>query len=489
MILCGEADCLVGVGLGGRFGAPIEGVGGLLGVSSFLRKVKTASGVTAVQIVEKRSGRRRIVEHVGSAHNETELAGLLSAARQRLHGLQDEALPIDPVPSSAALSGPVLDQKASKLLWDVLTGADRHLGFDHIGDEVFAQLVGARIIEPTSTLDTIRVLGDLGLAAPHRNTIGNCLRRCVERDYRGQVATACWAHVQAAGPVALVMYDLTTLHFEITDEDRLRKVGMSKEHRIDPQVTVGLLVTANGFPLEIAMFDGSKAETKTLVPVKAFRARHNITELVVVADAGILSAGNLNALEDAGCRFIVGSRQSRAPYDLADHVEAHGNCSPECATIETGRDMGIGKDKRTRRVVYHYSAARLRREERAINAQIAKAEKVAAGKRPTARDRFVTITGNGEGKKAEVNWAVIERARASTGDKGYLTNIGADVMDADPVLAAYHDLWHVEASFRMAKSDLAARPISCRRRHEIGYADLSVMPMLRSLCWSGPVSG
>ncbi len=255
----------------------------------------------------------------------------------------------------------MVDHKASDLLWDVLAGAYRRLGFDQLDDQVFAQLVGARIIEPVSKLDTIRVLTELGLAAPHRNTIANCLRRCVERDYRGRVATACWAHVQASGPVALVMYDLTTLHFEVTDEDRLRKVGMSKEHRIDPQVTVGLLVAAAGFPLEIALFEGNKAETTTLVPViDAFRARHRITELVVVADAGMLSAANLNAIEDAGCRFIVGSRQSRVPYDLADHFQAHGTHTPDGGTIETSRDMGTGKDKRARRVVYHYSAARRR---------------------------------------------------------------------------------------------------------------------------------
>ena len=119
--------------------------------------------------------------------------------------------------------------------------------------------------------------------------------------------------------------DLTTLHFEVTDEDELRKVGRSKEHRIDPQVTVGLAVSAEGFPLEIAMFEGNRAETKTLVPViEQFKTRHKVTELVVVADAGMLSATNLNALEDAGYRFIVGSRQSRVPYDLDDHFERHG---------------------------------------------------------------------------------------------------------------------------------------------------------------------
>jgi hypothetical protein len=46
---------------------------------------------------------------------------------------------------------------------------------------------------------------------------------------------------------------------------------------------------------------------------------------VVVADAGMLSAANLNALEDAGFGFIVGSRITKAPYDLAEHFERHGN--------------------------------------------------------------------------------------------------------------------------------------------------------------------
>lgn len=435
-------------------------------MSPFVRKVKTASGATAVQIVEKRGGQRRILEHVGSAHDETELAVLVSAAQQRLHGVQDEPLPFEL--SRRAPAGPVVECTASDLLWQVVTGAYQQLRFDAVADGVFASLVAARIIEPTSKLDTIRVLSEIGVAAPHVNTLYNCLARCVARDYRSQIAAACWAHATAAGPVALVMYDLTTLHFEVTDEDRLRRVGMSKEHRIDPQVTVGLLVTAAGFPLEIALFEGNKAETKTLIPViEQFKSRHGITDLVVVADAGMLSAANLNALEDAGCQFIVGSRQSHVPYDLGDHFKRHGNYTPDDSTIETSRDMGAGKDRRTRRVVYHYSFKRHKRDDRSINAQVAKAEKVAAGQRPIARDRFVTVTTDKDGKKAEVNWAVIERARYSAGFKGYVCNIGTDVLDGAAVVAAYHDLWHVEESFRMAKGDLQARPIFHHKKDSI----------------------
>lgn len=68
----------------------------------------------------------------------------------------------------------------------------------------------------------------------------------------------------------------------------------------------------------------------------------------------------------------------------------------------------------------------------------------------------MTVTGDGEGKKVEVNWDTIERARFCAGFKGYVTNLATDVMDAPAVVAAYHDLWHVEESFRMAKSDLQA---------------------------------
>ena len=435
-------------------------------MSPFVRKVKTASGATAVQIVEKRNGRRTILEHVGSAHDETELAVLMSSAQQRLHGVQADMLDLGS--ARRPLAGPVVEHAASDILSGVLDGAYQRLGFNTVADDVFAQLVGARIIEPTSKVDTIRVLSELGLPAPHRNTINNCLARCVERDYRGMIATACWAHTLTSGPVALVMYDLTTLHFEITDEDRLRKVGMSKERRVDPQVTVGLLVTGDGFPLELALFEGNKAETKTLIPViEQFKTRHHITDLVVVADAGMLSAANLNALEDAGCQFIVGSRQSQVPYDLGAHFARHGNYTGDDSTIEASREMGTGKDKRSRRVVYHYSFKRHKRDDRTINAQVGKAEKVAAGQRPIARDRFVTVTANAHGKKAEVNWGVIERARFCAGFKGYVTNINADVLDGRKVVAAYHDLWHVEESFRMAKGDLQARPIFHHKKDSI----------------------
>lgn len=177
--------------------------------------------------------------------------------------------------------------------------------------------------------------------------------------------------------MSVVLHDCTTLYFEAADEDDLRKVGMSKERRIDPQILVGLLVTADGFPLEIHCFEGNAAETKPLVPaLDAFGDRHSITDVVVVVDAGMLSAANLNSLEDAGCGFIVGSRISKAPYDLAAHFDRYGTDIGDGETIETTRTVGTGKHARERRVVYHYSFKRARRDNHTLNKQIERAEKV-----------------------------------------------------------------------------------------------------------------
>ena len=113
---------------------------------------------------------------------------------------------------------------------------------------------------------------------------------------------------------------MTTLYFEAEREDDLRRVGYSKERRVDPQVIVGLLVDRRGFPLQVGCWEGNKAETTTIIPVvEAFQAAHGIEDLIIVADASMLSAANLTTLDDARLRFIVGARTTRAPGDLEAH--------------------------------------------------------------------------------------------------------------------------------------------------------------------------
>ncbi|MGX1770391.1 IS1634 family transposase [Dietzia sp. NPDC055343] len=436
-------------------------------MSPFVRKVKTSSGATAVQIVEKIRGQRKILEHIGSAHTEGELAALIAVARGKITaGQQPLELGLEPEAQVRSGGDAMVRRHSSELLWQTLTSTFDALGFDAVADETFKALVCARLVEPTSKLDTPRVLDDIGVDAPHLSSIKRALARCVERDYRTVLATACWEHVTSAGGpgVAVVLYDLTTLYFEAEKEDSLRKVGMSKERRVDPQITVGLLVARDGFPLDIHVFEGNRAETKTLIPViTAFQQRHEISDMVVVADAGMLSAANLNALEDAGLSFIVASRTSKAPKELEDHFGRRGNAIDDGEVVELIRPMGQGRDRRDRRVVWHYKWQRAQRDRRTLNAQIDRAQRVADRSEPLKKQRFVKVTG----QTVALDEASIERARQSAGYKGYVTNIDSSVMDGHAVVAAYHDLWKVEQSFRMAKSDLKARPIFHRTRDSI----------------------
>ena len=169
----------------------------------------------------------------------------------------------------------MVEATGSLILWDALCGVYDALGFAAVRDEAFRALVLGRIIEPTSKLDTVRVLAELGVGPPSRVTFMRCLKRVVERDYRDADLEACYPHATRAGGLALVLYDVTTLYFETPREDGLRKVGMSKERRVDPQVTVGLLTDRAGFPLAVHLFEGNKAETKTVIPVlTGFRDQH-----------------------------------------------------------------------------------------------------------------------------------------------------------------------------------------------------------------------
>ena len=198
-------------------------------MSPYLRKVKTRSGATAVQIVEKRHGQRVIVEHLGSAHTDAELAALMRAGHDKLHAGQPAfELGIDPhgVPVGAVA---VVAGTRSKLLMDAIRASWGRLGFTVIDDEAFFQLVAARLVEPTSKRDSIRVINQLGMHAFHENTYYAALGRCVAGDYREQIAKACFTHVwtDAGGDISLLLYDVTVRH-----EALVVRVGVRDLHLI-----------------------------------------------------------------------------------------------------------------------------------------------------------------------------------------------------------------------------------------------------------------
>jgi hypothetical protein len=216
---------------------------------AYVRKVRTASGAVAVQVVRKHRGQREILAHVGSAHTDAELGILLERAQQiaagdqqafdigvaartqRLDAVADwragELIPAAPGPKGAPAPPGRTAATNSRLLYDVIGAVYDWLGFDTVADAVFRDLVIARIVEPTSKADSVRVLADLGADTVSYKTIQRHLAMINNGKYRDVIAGKCFAHAADRGGLSLVLYDVTTLYFEAESEDELRKVGYS----------------------------------------------------------------------------------------------------------------------------------------------------------------------------------------------------------------------------------------------------------------------
>jgi len=260
-----------------------------------------------------------------------------------------------------------------------------------------------------------------------------------------------------------VLFDVSTLYFETDRGDGFREPGFSKERRLEPQITLGLLTDASGFPLMVEAFEGNKAETKTMLPtIEAFMAAHDLNDVTVVADAGMVSEANKKAIEAAGLSFIIGARMPEIPYVVDAWRREHPDREIPDGHVFTQPWPAGPTDKRRDQVFYYqYKADRARRTLRGIDQQIAKAERAVAGKEPVKRNRFIKLTG---GTKT-IDRKLEAKARGLAGLKAYITNI--DNPTPQFVIGAYHRLFHIEKSFRMSKHDLKARPIYHHKREPI----------------------
>lgn len=439
---------------------------------AYVRTVKTASGATAVQIVWSTRRGSRSIEHLGSAHDQAELAALKAAATERLAANQ-AMLDLDVAAPPGSEPLPITSTRMTHL-WDALCAAYRILGLESAtkGDTVFRDLVLARIIEPTSKIDAERVLTEVGVEPASYATVKRRLPSYAHPQWRQALAAAS-ARRAGLGPASLVLFDVSTLYFETDAGDGFREPGFSKERRLEPQITLGLLTDAAGFPLTVQAFEGNKAETATMLPViNAFKTAHQLSDVTVVADAGMISEANQIAIKAAGLSFILGTRIPFLPDVVREWRDNHPNeaipdglvlTQPWPAT-STEKTRGIPD----RVIYYQFRHDRARRTLRGIDEQVRKAERAVDGHAPVKRNRYIQLTGAAK----SVNRTLEAKTRALAGWKGYTTNLAS----ASPtfVIDAYHQLWHIEKSFRMSKHDLQARPIYHHLRDSI-EAHLSIV--------------
>src|SRR5579875_1384970 len=206
--------------------------------------------------------------------------------------------------------------------------------------------------------------------------------------------------------------------------------------------------------------------------INAFKAAHQLTDITVVADAGMISEANQIDLHAAGLSYILGARIPYLPDVVREWRDKHPDEALPDGLVLTQPWPATSSEKARgipdRVIHYQYRHNRARRTLRGIDDQVAKAQRAVDGLAPVKRNRYIQLTG----ATKSVNRTLEAKTRALAGWKGYTTNLVGQ--PATFVIDAYHQLWRIEKAFRMSKHDLQARPIYHRTRDSI-EAHLSVV--------------
>ena len=276
-------------------------------------------------------------------------------------------------------------------------------------------------------------------------------------------------------------YDVTNYYNEIDfpkDENDLRQRGVSKEHRVDPIIQLGLFIDSNGIPISMSLFKGNTSDTKTLQPVmQEIKNNYELNRLVVVADKGLNSSSNINYIVNNKDGYVVsqiirgkkGKRYQEKLFDESLYTYNKERTFKYQEFIEEYQIInkeGI-QETRKRKVLIYWKL------EDAI---------LEASKRDDKLERAIKSLGNNAyaikhtyeqyikeihtvdktGEAADKIERVLDENKINEDAlyDGYFCIITSELdYDYNKILEVYGNLWKIEESFRITKSDLEVRPI------------------------------
>ena len=421
-----------------------------------IRKVRTASGAIAVQVIRYQQGKRIVVRHIGSSHTDEELTVLCREAemmRDQL-SMQLSLFPIAEQQSNLLHEGHLeLSSITHCFAHTALRNCAQICGLAFL-HPLYQDLALMRIIEPASKLRTIELLMRYFEISYAERTVYRLLPRLMAHkdDIEGAAYQTAKAHFGES--FALVLYDVTTLYFESQKpDDELRSKGFSKDDKSkQPQIVVGLLVTHQGFPLRHEIYKGNTFEGHTMLSVvKEFQKCHANSKPIIVADAAMLSQENTQLLEEEGYQYIVGARLANTPKAFIESIAF-------TLKRQDGDVIRLSYPNRSYDVICAYSEKRAKKDRREFDKQIARAQEILTRKESAKRVKFVKKSSDHKDSFI-LNEELKEKAEKLIGIKGYCTNIPKEVLSNTQVIEYYQELWHVEQAFRISKTDLRTRPI------------------------------
>lgn len=422
-----------------------------------IRIDRTNPPALRVQIVHYVRRKVVVLKHVGTAHDEEELATQKEVALKWIADNPHQAQLFsfeNPIKKSNVLKSFEYRGFLHSFTHEFLHRLCVHFKFTSLNSKILIDLVIMRIFEPTSKLRSLWLLAQYFNIQYTENELYPALGKFPKLKPLVEEKMVEIAKNEFGFDFSFVLYDVTTLYFETFKSDKLRKPGFSKDNKAQqPQIVIGLMVTPEGFPVSHEVFSGNTFEGTTFLPsILAFKSLHKIETLTIVADAAMLSLDNTKKLTENGLTYVVGARLGNISTELLEKIDSE-LVRLEARTMRTNTQHGT--------LICAFSKKRYSKDLSEMNKQIMKAEAYIKTPGKMKRAKFVSSTTG----TIYLNEDLIARNKKMLGVKGYYTNL-KDVSDAD-IITHYHGLWNVEQSFRITKSDLASRPIFHRKETSI----------------------
>ncbi len=254
---------------------------------------------------------------------------------------------------------------------------------------------------------------------------------------------------------------MTTIYFEASDEDDLRKTGFSKDGKHqNPQIYLGLLVSLGGDAIGYEIFEGGIYEGHTLLPfIERISKKFNLSKPVLIANAGLLSTDNIKLLEQNDYKYILGARPKNETSEIKHQILE--------TRLENDTYKAIKKDSKTRLII-SYSDKRAAKDEHNRKRGLQRLEKqIKSGKltKSQINNRGYNKYLKMEGEVAiKIDYEKYIDDKKWDGIKAYLTNT---ILTPKEIIENYKQLWHIEKAFRMSKTDLKIRPVYHRLARRI----------------------
>lgn len=296
--------------------------------------------------------------------------------------------------------------------------------------------------------------------------------------------------------VDIVLYDVTTFHYESQKVDELRNYGFSKANKINEvQVVMGLLVDTEGRPIGYELFSGNTFDGKTMIKVlQKLKEKYELNQIIIVADKGLNSKINLKEIKDAGFDYIVSARIKNMTKKVQEEIISENDYEK----IETGKEEEVykykvigheykfnyeekDKDERiiarekislTEKLVCTYSSLRARKDQNDRLRGIEKAQKIIECQdvsylnKKKGFKRYIKEEGKEEKKKIlKLDMGKIKNEERFDGY--YAIQYSKIDMSPLEVINKYHSLYKVEESFRILKTTMETRPIYLRNKEHI----------------------